>query len=321
TITSETRILIDDTGKTLSNYSLKHDDYVARAEGKSVAEIQKMVEDALAASDLVGCKIELLSSVYYQTPYVKPKKVVNPKHKASMFVLDTTRHHFVSPYSDNWTAITRVPESTDVYVVIHAFQAYSNFSNEIKEDRAALEAFGETMPPIYGYKDTEKKPAKGMEGLEYRVWRETFMKSLLTPARIQLIQNYYWQNPEKNVSNPGKVEIAKLCVALGDTHPISVALSKMGGTQLSSYIGRFAERVGIYRRDSDAEKCWTGILKDYPLLAAEGMRCLWYTWNGANPSDWIDYVQLVDFRAAAITAAQAAAQPLTPAPVVLTMVP
>lgn len=296
TISSDTRILIDDTGKTLANYSLKNDDYVARAEGKSVAEIRQMVTDALAASDLTGCRVELLSTVYYQTPYVKPKKIVNPKHKASMFTLRTDRSHFASPYSDNWELVTRVPEDTDVYVVIEGFQAYSAFSSELKEDRAILAYFGETMPVVYGYKNTEKKPAVGMKGKEYRVWRKEFMLSLLTPARRDLIQEYYWKNPGGSHSTPDKESLVKLESALGVNHPIVTALTRQLGKSIPGIVGSFAGRVEIYLHMSDASKCWSSIEASYPLLKDGDIRNLWYAY-GTEPAAWQDYVRLVDERA------------------------
>jgi hypothetical protein len=311
TVNGRTRLLLDDTGKTLANYNLNSDDYIVRGDGKTLDEVRVLLEQALTDSGLTGVQIGVLSDLPWNAPYVKGKKAVNPKHKAKMFALAADHKHFAAPYSDHWEMVNRIPLDTDVYVLISGFTAYQDFFVEFKADKKLLEHFGEVMPAVYGYKTSDKKPATGMSGTEYRVWREGIVKMLLTPENLQKIEEHFWENPVGGYGYwPDDEDRQKIAGALGATHAVVAYFERQAAAKEDHISGLLADRAGIERRDSEAYKAAKVIKDSYPLLRDESIRNLWGSWNN-NPEDWFEYIRLVDERNA-----RNAAQP-----VVLSMVP
>lgn len=307
TIAANTRLLLDDTGKTLANYHLGEHDYVVRAaEGRSLDDTQNLLTEALAKSGLTGVKIAKLSECHYYTPPIKAKKQTNPKHKAKMFVMKTGYKSFAAPYSTYWDTVTREAEDTDVYVVISHFQPYSGFWNEMLSDMKLAECFGvTTFPQIFAYKETEKVPVdlSKVKGKEYRVWRKEFFQSLLTPDNLAKIQEYFWNDPiiDGHISFPTKQNRLIVINDLGAGHPISVLLERQASCKVrDGVVGQLADLVGITRESSEAGKAYLEICRRYPLLGKGNLDELWpsYYQNASDPSaqEWRDYVKMVDER-------------------------
>jgi hypothetical protein len=302
TVTSHTRILIDDTGNALTGYSLGHDDYVVRgSDGKTTDEVRTMLDDALAASGLSGATVGKLSDLHWNAPYVKPKKAVNPKHKARMFTFSADNtNYFRSPYSDHWQTVSRIAADTDVFVLISGFYPhnYDGFFEEYKADRALAKALGVTLPVVYGYKTSEKKPldVSQVVGTEYRKWRETWFASLLTPDVMDKIQEFFWANPDGDSWRwPDQHDLNTLVAALGANHPIADMLSRQRAAKCDTAMGTMAARVGVTAESSDARKAWNHIMERYPLLNDRNFENLWCEWQN-TPEHWVGYVKLVDER-------------------------
>ncbi len=298
TVSHHTRLLIDDTGKKMDGYNLGAEDYIIRGDGKTPDEVRVLLDAALLASGLTGVKVMLLSTVNWNAPYQKPKRVMNPKHKAKMFTLVGTRSH--STLSDNWATAERVPEATDVYVLISGFNGDGyDFLADYRQDKKLAEHFGLTMPTIYGYKTSEKRPAKGMEGTEYREWRKTLVTGLLTPANLAKIEDHFWHSPmsEGYYHWPNTENRDKVIAALGATHPISQVLARQHAARNDGMVELLADRAGFKKKDSEACKTWTKIVESYPLLRDDNFRNLWETWRN-DPEHYFDYVRMVDERAA-----------------------
>lgn len=296
TVTGHTRLLIDDSGKTLDGYYLGADDYVVRGEGRTADEVRVLLDAALLESGLLGVEVLLLSSINWNAPYKKAKKIVNPKHKARMFVLDGHRSAFSGTYSNYWSTVTRVADPADVYVAISGFQGYRGFFNDYKEDRRLASHFGVAMPTVYGYKTSDKKPATGMLGVEYRTWREAFITSLLTTDNVKKIADQFWYKPGLTHGGyPHGTELAKVVTALGDRHVISQLLTRQDAATCENNLFDLAYRAGIKFEDSEAGKAAAIILESYPLLREENFGNLWK--SGYNePKYWWEYVQMVDER-------------------------
>jgi len=303
TVTSKTRLIIDDTGKKLDGYYLTPDDYVVRGENRTPADTQALLEQALTDSGLTGATIILLSTLSWNAGPVKQKKVVNPKHKARMFTLDATKNSFPSPLSDHWTTVDRIPEDTDVYLLISGFTSHErdSFFKEYLEDRKLAKEFGTTMPVIYGYKTSEKKPATGMKGVEYYTWRDTFITSLLTPDNLAKIQDHFWHKPQGDSDwfswpDADESDGAKaLAAALGDTHPICQMITRENAAKTNGLTELLADRAKVYYKDSEAGMAYKLITDSYPLLRGGNIVNLWKTWHN-EPAHWIEYVQIVDER-------------------------
>lgn len=307
TVTDRTRLLMDDTGNALTGYRLGHDDYIVRcADGASIADTRILLEAALAASGLTGATIELLSTLYWSAPYVKPKKVTNPKHKSRMFTLDPSGSYH-APFSAYWEIVERVPEDSDVHLVIEGFCGYDGFFREYRADAELAEYFGVTMPVIYGYKTSDRKPVLSaqLKGTEYRVWRETMIKGLLTDANIARVQEYFWHAPSDKFSSwPSDACRDRLIEELGADHPICVLLARQDSSkETSGFVGKLATLAKISVDTSEAGKAFAAIEERYPLLAGS-LNNLWtqgYSGYSYAPHDreaWVDYVRLVDERAA-----------------------
>lgn len=294
-----TRLLIDDTGKSLKGYFLRASDYVVRAAPGFVGDVRATLDDAVTASGLGGIKIELLSALSWSAPYVKPKKVVNPKHKAKMFALKADGS-LSTPYSECWEMVSRVAEDTDVFVLISGFQAidYSNFYLEVKDDRRLARELGVDMPVVYGYKSTPRAPAAVTNGVGYKVWRATWLQSLLTPARIQQIQDYYWANPSGYFQWPSDKNRAFVEANLGVNHPICQLFQRRAKPEVPG-IARLATRSGISSDGSDAGKAIATICQHYPLLESGNWGVLWGV-HCNRPKHWFEYIKLIDARDAAL---------------------
>jgi hypothetical protein len=313
-VTDSTVLLIDDTGKDLGGYMFGHDDYVVRSQTKTPEELRASLDAALVASGLVGVKIELLSTRHWNAPYVEPKRKTNPKHRARMFVLDTTQSSFCAPWSDNWNAVTRIPTADDVWVIIEGFKPHhSDFFRHYTSDRQLANAFGVTMPAVYGYKTTEKKPVDKatLEGVTYEKWREAFLEDLLTPENIELIALHWRANPRDDrhsyyggMSVPGAKACKWVTERLGENHPIVewltgwVDAQKAIKSEISGAIGTLAERSGNTWDKSAAKVAYADIKKRYPLLRRTGFSELWCDPYNAEArevrEEWARYIEIFD---------------------------
>lgn len=307
-VSASTRLLIDDTTNKLEGYHFAHQDYVVRSDTKDVASIRKMLDAALAAAGLSGVQIVMLSTLYYSAPYVKPKKVANPKHKASMFALAANAIHSL-PLSDHWEVVVRVPSDDDVFVVMERFEVggSAQFYRDFAEDTAIAALVGIKMPTVHGYKTSEKKPltAADCKGVEYYTWRREFAKSLSTPENAVRAESYFWSHPEGNThwSWPTAQERVKLAKTLGDDHAIIQLLSEAHKASLlnvnaANTLRALASRIGVTYKKSRAFAVLEDIKKTYPLLDRTGLGNLWDRYDYKQTRDaWIDYVLLVDERA------------------------
>lgn len=308
TVTQSTRLLIDDTGNDLSGYYFNHEDYVVRSPSKTAAELRTALDAALATSKLTGVRIELLSTLHWTAPFVPAKRKSNPKHRARMFQL-TDDTSYAAPWSDHWTPVLRTPTTDDVFVVIEGFKAegYKEFFHHYVEDRKIAEAFGCVMPTVYGYKTTNKKPVSAIDcaGISYRDWREAFIKSLLTPENLELIELWWYANPEGTSYRdepPSKNQLAWLTTQLGDQHQLVelwvTAAQASARIRKHSMIGQLAVRAGLTYSKSSAAITMKTVRERYPLLRRAGLRELW---AGAIYGDdkgirelWVEYVQMID---------------------------
>jgi hypothetical protein len=315
-VDSDSRVLLRNDKRELIGYHLGFHDYLVEKEDDTVtwdmvkAEIAEMLEKA----DISGLPILDIShqSWYVNTPPKKQynsNKTKNKKHTVASFILND-KPTFSRPYSEAWTAVDRVPDDKDVFVIIDKFKVvgYNRidpwaksypFSEIYHEDKNIIELLGGTMPPIYGYKTTEKKPVanKDCTGVLYSVWRDQFIKALLVGKQLKLYE--YWLWVEEAASDVNKTTYDKISSSLGVRHPISKYLKK----HLD------AKRIFPSRKKQKVEYCYERIrarffadqkpaskialsqlLSGYPLLETVGLDTLW----GKHADRWVEYVKLVD---------------------------
>jgi len=310
-VSSDTRLLIDDSGRELSGYYLGCDDYVVRSTSKTPEELRATLDAVLVTSGLVGVRIELLSTMNWVAPIVPVKKKANPKHRARMFRLVPSSSKYKAPWSEHWEPELRVPTKDDVFVVIEGFKAedYQEFFTDHRDDRALAMSFGVAMPDVYGYKTTEKKPVDQsiIEGTGYLKWRQTFIASLLTPENLARIELHYRSNHTSGRYNaltmPSDKQLKWLVGKLGDQHPIvKLCIDSMQANKelcaSQADVRTLAHRAGFTYEKSEAAKLLETIKASYPLLRRNGFTNLWSDYSGAadEREDWADYVQLCDAR-------------------------
>lgn len=312
TISANTRLLIKDTDKPTSHYPyLKTSDYIVKGPG-TAADLQKNLEVALKASGLDGIKIALLSSEYYAAPYQKPKKFHNPKHRAKMFVLDAKRSGFSSVRSDNWEAVDRVPEDTDVYVVLTGFEARDadgcnyNFYQRMVDVRGLCKALEIDVPVIHGYKHSDAKPVDraALKGTEFDQWYAAWFKDLGT-KHMARFEEFYWDNPSDHRTLPSTGQLNSLAKDLGEDHAIVAWLRKrINSAKLVGAADAFRSLTyaNLMWQDSECCRALRAIEEKYPLIKGDNFDAIWYTTqygrSRAEMKHWRDYVALIDERIA-----------------------
>jgi len=243
-VSLQTRVLMfDDPSKSkLRGWRLQSTDVVvAPREGHTLAAARAEFEAMLPGALLDGVAIESIHIRAWYDP--KPTKgsrgYHNPKHRMNCFRLTSTCGG--TPYSRNWETVKRVPEDTDVFVVLSHFQPVSgtggqNFLLDVQKDRLLAKSFGVDFPEIYGVKTTQKKPvkAKDCKGKTYAEWRVAYFSEVMsaevrgelrTLAWGSLFQNIpydYKRNYDSktNFDRQMPVMIATLTEKLGAKHPV-----------------------------------------------------------------------------------------------------
>lgn len=298
TVSSKTKFVIKDTDFPLKHYPhLNHHYYIVKGPG-TPEDVKKKLEDALKQSNLDGVPVGLLSAEHYQKPWEKPKKVVNPKHRAKMFRLDIGKCAH-STNSENWEVVDRVPEDTDVIVIIKSFEPeIRNFWTNIVQLKAFCAQSGETMPEIYGYKSTEKKPvlATDCKGMEFSAWyRDTTAK--WTVKYADKLQEYWWTYPAERLSDPGAYGRKWLAEQLGEDHVISNFFKKFtkGDVKTLSAFQFLADQSETWKT-SEAKTTMDRFFQQYPLLKND-VSDLWDAYNYGNQAtreNWVAYVKQTD---------------------------
>lgn len=301
-----TRILIDDTSKELIGYHLQFSDWVMRpAEGVSFDLAKHHLEEALEKAKLSGIQILRLSTLPWTAPYRKPPKTNNPKHKVSTFKLVPLAAHS-SPWSKNWSVEKRIPDKSDVFVLVRNFRAlnYKSFFSEYKSDRNLINHFGGDMPEVYGYKSTERKPidASTIPGTPYEEWRRTLGAGLTTAENLELIDGMYWTvlGDQNFVSMPDPHDRSIVEAAFGPLHLITKTLDQQAAYSLKyqgmsaskrDAVMHLAKRIGLTFASSSAKLAVDEIYRTYPLLEITRIVSLW---DYRHQHKWHDYVRTID---------------------------
>ena len=320
-VADDTRILIQDDSRALKGFALNTHDVVAKPLNETtVAETQAAVQALIAANNLQGLPIVMLSTLAWQPPVGSRRRQAgqaNKKHRVRSFVLDPKNLHR-EPKSKRWEITDRVPEDTDVFIVMSGFKAttddahcggyglYSMYS----EDAMLARNLGVEMPPVYGYKTTKKKPIAecDCQGTPYQEWRVGFIKSLLTSHNRVKICQMRWSQALDLWRMPSSF-IATLSERFGVDHPLVILIQRCqeGKRAFGSLDG--SKRIALKKlaeltrkknskhfRKTDAERVKDQVMSSYPLLAKYGLDELWDRENGEH---WLEYVEIMDLKAAA----------------------
>lgn len=312
-------VLVDDQRAMPGFEGLHYTDYFIRAVDKvghfRTAHVQwdpieLKIAEMCKAADIVGIPVIKLSSLPWNTPSRNATgRTINPKHRMKVFKF-LPEEGYSKPWSDSWEPVDLVPSKDDVFVTIMGFKSMAFDIGEYhRADAALAEAFGGTLPTIYAYKSTEKKPveAKDCLGTYYPDWRKKWVVTLLNQhvkdqfallQWVQLTQNqpHYWR-----YRNADKKAYDKMVKELGETHLITLMVKNIYEGQayfkkfpkLQPALAQLENRApDVKVKDSSAQKTLETLQKKYPLLTLENC-CVAEVW-GERSDDWLQYIQLID---------------------------
>ena len=312
-IHASTRLLLRDDVRALAGYSLGPYDYIVRTlPGAEWDEAEKELDEIIKKLGLEGIPKVKMSTLPWAQPLRNTGKKFNAKHKMKTFVFKPSKANvYRMPYSDYWEADEIEPSEEDVWVVIKNFQGETyNFFQHHGEDSQLAEAFGGTLPRVYGYKSTEKSPVdrSKLEGTEYSKWRNTWVKTLVNPTSIEVLDHWYWASVV-NSHYYGFDELAKkglkrLDELYGETHLITTLFrkhvegmkflnqKKINRGLVEAFHSRLINASNKKNDDTPANRALAAIFDQYPLLALNSSS-LTYLW-GSDAKAWGDYVKLID---------------------------
>lgn len=315
----DTRLWIDDAGKALKGYGLTPDDYIVRSRTLAPTALRAVLDAALVASKLTGIQVGLLSAKDWQEWRVPKKRVSNPKHRAKMFRLINASHNRGEAYSDCWEAVDRVPEDTDVFVTLKSFKPSGNDGWYIDQRRTAKIAttMGESVPEIYGYKSTEKRPANPTTGQPWAAWcRGVYdrAKQIVTANAEALVwaelPHSGYGSPSYSLRCATKNDLQLAINRLDPASPVAQLLVRVRDARdaVPAQVRAVAQLV-IENHPidtSNAHSTINAVLDAYPLMRER--RALEYLWSASTTAaPWIEYVQLIDAKYRLLSTATTAA--------------
>jgi hypothetical protein len=321
-----TRILWRDDDRTIVGYQMSGYDLIVRPHtGRTLDEAKKEFAEICKALKIEGITTGDLSTLAWFPPPEKKKRQKNSKHTVRTFRLLPTARDY-KPYSEHWeTETEREPTKNDVFVLITNFKDVDpsvNFYNQYTADKALCDAFGYTMPEVYGYKTSEKKPVdpKKCKGTEYKVWRKKLVAEICAKVDVaRQLTHYEWQRNAcfgngyyGNVARRDRKADLRCVELLGAKHPISRWVTRAIASD------RFVNKLPrdrqlhlptLYNRmnnlrgdddvaaDSECVKRMGEIEEVYPLFAInenESFSVIWTRHDEGERKRWADYVKLVD---------------------------
>lgn len=315
-ISCKTRIILQDDYRKLEGYKLSDLDHLVRPlPGKDLAVVLEELNKLIKDLDIEGVLVINLSTIDWVPSRKKGwnlgKTYPNKKHYHRTFVLNWLPDTIFGPtYSDAWKTITRNPEPEDVFVLLDGFKVSGyDFYYEYKADRGLFEVLKQTMPPIYGYKSTKKKPltADNITGTEYAKWRKKAITDLVTPEIKEIMELRAWGALFRGHGFYRDTPTDSIITWLGKNHPLSLLLrkhlvalrklKKIEAKDLETYDARRLLSTQLEKIDSPIIKDLNSIkeerdklLERYPLLRDQ-IRELW----GYQGQDWANYIKALDF--------------------------
>lgn len=312
-IDSRLAFYVQDDDRAVTGYTVPHQGTVViRLPGMTVAQVRKELSKYLRKAKLTGVKVSDLSTL---TWHDKPKRdtsgrVINPKHSRRAFRLLKT--HASGILSDNWEAVTRVPEDDDVFIIISHFACTrkgSSFWSDHATDKALCGYLGLTMPEVYGYKTTAKKQIGPADctGTHYYEWRKRFFTAALTAnvrERLNLIQWIDLLHNDYHLTRSAELIVETAAALCGPGHAVTRIFQ--GYTKAKALLGREARRsseqdhlrhllnvADLQQTETEAKRLKAELEERYPLLFhVSSLSAL-----GSDETSralWLNHIALVD---------------------------
>lgn len=307
-VSKDTSLYLRDDRRSLSGYHLSGLAVVVRpTAGANLEVVRADLEKCIQDAKLTGIPIKKLSEMNWQ--HSPGSRNPNEKHKVNSFEFDPGGVHnsFDTPYSDHWEISNKEPTEDDVFVIISGFQAVGkhDFYYSYRIDRALVTSLGGVMPPIRGYKTTEKRPVQetDCQGKPYWQWRKEYIRNLATPEMTTRLDHWRWSKAleERRSWETLPRTVGDVVAELGVQHPASKVFLRwkeaQAGPLLRDFNGdRNREMLELDMilapTEPNPEKEVRAILDRYPLLqtAKDGLNTL----RSSSGKHWTQYILLMD---------------------------
>lgn len=340
-------VFVEDPTKDPRGYDLETHEYAVTINKDSTAEqAWEELQIFVTSAFMEGIPIEKTGNRSWHQPYFSrgwgyrmeepapnlptppPEKKArtrskNVKHRRKFFrLLPDALYEQVR--SARWETVDRAPEPTDVYVVLDQFSvitvgggwdkdkgaAGATFYDVFKRDRELAQAFGETMPDIYGYKKSSA-PAE-REGSLYNAWREKWLLELAAKQKEKIL-DLYWNDASERIPIKVLAEMQESAeFKLGPTHKVMKLLStisdartsmKASGSKYESALTRLVAKMERRKKngkevplpEDTTKKELKEIEEAYPLIADLDRGVIELFGADKTKRDrWLDYISLVD---------------------------
>lgn len=309
-VMDDSRIIVQDDARKLAGFSLNEHDKLVKLLDEDKQKARVALDAAIVKHGLTGIPVVSLSSLPWVKPAPKyPNRTVNIKHRVKTFELTKTR--WSGSRSECWDVVSRTPTADDVFVVLSNFQSERcDVYNLAHRDRTLAKVFApqKSMPTIYGYKTTFKKPVSSEDciGTHYSEWSKKFTEELLAdPKVLEKIEQYAWANLEIFLGSSYE-EFEK---AFGKDHELSIGCKKYYDGKLALNKGAYSDTDTnvwnwvkvladrIDRARSTARLALDKIFKKYPLLEVSRSSyggSYYMPWREQDFNKWVQYIKLVD---------------------------
>lgn len=309
-VESRVGIYIKDDSRSLSGFHLNRSDVVIRpTAGANLDVVRADLDQCILNAKLTGIPVRKLSEMHWVPN--QGGRNPNEKHKVNSFEFKPrpSGYGYHTPYSNHWEITDREATDDDVFLVISGFQARSkesggrDFYECLSTDQALVARLGGTMPTIYGYKTTEKRPVKeaDCQGKSYWTWRKEYILNLVTPEMLTLLDHWRWNGAIPTVAWEDHIlKVQEVVTQLGEQHPVSkvllrwkearLAISEARGHNFSREMEQLDDLLPpLVPSPAEAVQA---ILDAYPLLQTVDR------WVDAVRSrmgkHWLGYIKMVD---------------------------
>ena len=306
-VDQDSRLVIKNDNRSLLGYRLGYHDYIVRKIGtNSIKKVEEDLQAFCKELNLEGITIVKTADLEWNPSRRGSNgKTINPKHRVRSFIYkgDGDRHY--KPYSKYWEAVEREPQEDDVFIVLEQFEGLGiEFYTALKEDFRLAELSGVKLPPVYGYKTTEKKPVQVQDvtGEWYPEWRVKWAKTLITPKLKLSFNQWQWSQLFTNTyywdEDRGSANYKAVLKHFDKDHPIPTLMKRhldarkyfKNKSELKETYTLLKKRFGDLIGPTDAETALAAVESKYPLLTCYDLDNLW----GQNAEEWAHYVKSID---------------------------
>lgn len=318
------RLLVRDTDLAMKGYHLTVDDHVVVptsrpydllsvvGTGSGDDPIHTELASYVEAAGLTGIPVLRFSEMAWDP---KAPSAPRPTKTGSAFNVKHTVRNFVlrdegmgkSPYSQNWNVVDRVPDETDVYVILSHFQVcgHSNFYHDVGTDRRLVKFLGGTFPTVVGVKSLQRDPVHKVKGTPYAEWRKDILCSLLAenPVVQARLVAYDWSQIGQKLRYYGGAQgvIKALRVTVAPDHPLLVLHENIhAGTvkynkgQDNNTLVTLYSSINRTPEENEAVPALASMYARYPLLDPKFRGPDFGVLSSDAAEVWIEYILSVD---------------------------